>query len=398
MTLRLHRDDPSLLEFDAAVVERREHEGRPALILDRTAFFAESGGQPSDRGHIDGVPVCAVLELPTGLLHVLESPVAGDRVHGRVDASRRRDHTQQHHGQHLLSRAFLDLTEAATTSFHLGASVSTIDLDREVSDAETHTAEMRCNEVIWQARPVTVSTVDRERAFALGVRIPPQADEGVRLIDVEGYDLRACSGTHPRSTAAVGLALVLGHKRHRGGSRVAFLCGHRALTAFREQHHTLQRLGDVLSAPLDGLPDAAEKALGRVRELERGSRILLSRALEGEARRLLAEASGTPLLVTAVFEGWPPEELRSLAQITTGLAPCVTLLASRADRTHLVFAQSPGLGHDIPGLLRQAAALLGGRGGGKGDLAQGGGEHPERLDEALAGVATAVRETSSTRA
>ena len=398
MTLRLHRDDPSLLEFDATVVERREHEGRPALILDRTAFFADSGGQPSDEGEIDGVPVGAVLDLPTGLLHVLRSAVAGDRVHGRVDATRRRDHTQQHHGQHLLSRAFLDLAQAATTSFHLGATISTVDLDREITDAEARAAETRCNEVIWQARPVTIRTVDRDQALALGARLPPRVDDGVRLLEVEGYDSRPCSGTHPRNTAAVGVALVLGHKRHKGGSRVSFLCGHRALKAFREQHGTLQRLGDVLSASLDGLPDAAERALGRAQELERRSRVLLARALEGEARRLLAEASGAPALVTAVFEGWPPEELRSLAQITTGMTACVTLLASRGDRAHLVFAQSAGLGHDIPALLRQAAVLVGGRGGGKGDLAQGGGEHLERLDEALAGAAAAVRGASSAQA
>jgi len=398
MTLRLHRDDSGLLEFDATVVERREHEGRPALILDRTAFFSESGGQPSDEGDIDGVPVAAVLDLPSGLLHVLESAVTGDQVHGRVDATRRRDHTQQHHGQHLLSRAFLDVAEAATTSFHLGTTSSTIDLDREVTDADTRAAEIRCNEVIWEALPVTIRTVDRDQASALGVRLPPRTDDGVRLVEVESYDSRACSGTHPRNTANVGLALVLGHRRHKGGSRVSFVCGHRALGAFREQHGTLQRLGDILSASLDGLPDAAERALARAQELERRSRVLLARALEGEARRLLAEASGAPALVTAVFEGWPPEELRSLAQITTGMAPSVTLLASRGDRAHLVFAQTPGLGHDIPALLRHAAGLLGGRGGGKGDLAQGGGEHLERLDEALAGAAATVRGASSTQA
>ena len=145
------------------VLARREHQGRPAVVLDRTAFYAESGGQPSDTGTLDDVRVLEVVEHDGELLHVLERPLAGERVHGRVDGERRRDHVQQHHGQHLLSRAFVATARAETVAFHLGSDVTTIDLDRPVTPEQARAAERLANEIVWQARPVHVSNVSLAR-------------------------------------------------------------------------------------------------------------------------------------------------------------------------------------------------------------------------------------------
>jgi len=371
-------------------VARREHQGRPAVILDRTAFYAESGGQPWDTGTLDGVPVVAVIEQGNEVLHVLERPLAAERVAGRVDAERRRDHRQQHHGQHLLSRALLDLHGARTVSFHLGAETSSIDLDRELDEAALRAAEIRTNEVVWEARPVTFRTVTRAEAAALGATPPPEAGDTIRLVEAHGFDLQPCGGTHPRSTAEVGLVLALGGERYKGGTRVRFVCGHRALSAFRARAAVLDRLGQLLSAPLESLLEAAGRTLEQLAEADRRARDLLERVLEGEARRLLASAA-EPGLVVATYPDWPAEDLRTLASHLVRLAPGVALLGSRAQKAHIVFAQSDGLGHDIPALLKKAVESLGGRGGGKGNLAQGGGDRVDRLDEALAGAAAALR-------
>jgi alanyl-tRNA synthetase len=390
VTERLYRDDAYLLEFDATIVERREHQGRPAVVLDRTAFYAESGGQPWDAGSLDGVPVVAVIEERGEVVHVLEAPLPAARVHGRVDGERRRDHRQQHHGQHLLSRAFVERAGAATLSFHLGAEESTIDLDRTADEAVVRAVERRTNEVIWDSRPVSVRTATRAEAAALGVRAPEDAGDAVRLVEAEGFDLQPCGGTHPRSTAEVGVVLVLGQERYKAGARVRFVCGHRALAAFRARAVVLDRLGALLSAPIPELEAAAQRALDQAGEARRRSRALLERAVDAEARRLLAASPGRPALLVAAYEDWTTEELRELAIRLVRLEPCVALLGSRAGKAHLVFAQSEGLGHDVPGLLREAAAVVGGRGGGKGSLAQGGGERLERLDEALAQAAARV--------
>lgn len=391
MTERLFRDDPYRLEFEARVLARRQHEGRPALVLDRTAFYAESGGQPWDTGSLSGVPVVAVVELGEEILHVLAGPLEAERVEGLVDGERRRDHRQQHHGQHLLSRAFVETAQATTESFHLGAEACSIDLDREVDAAACRAAERRANEVVWEARPVSARTMSRTEAEALGVRAPAEAGDAVRIVEVAGFDRQACGGTHPHSTAEVGVVLVLGSERYKQGSRVRFVCGHRALEAFGARAAALDHLGALLSASLEGLPPAAQRILDQSQQLQRRVRDLTERAIEGDARRLLAAVSERPALIVATFDAWPAEDLRTLALSLVALEPCVALLASRGDKAQLVFAQSEGLGHDIPGLLREAAALLGGRGGGKGDLAQGGGERGERLDEALACAVARIR-------
>jgi len=399
MTRRIYLDNPYLLEFDAAVVSRREHEGRPTVVLDRTAFYAESGGQPWDTGTLGEARVLAVIEDGEDVLHVLDRPVPTGRVHGRVDAERRRDHMQQHHGQHLLSKAFVEVAQAETIAFHLGSEVTTIDLDRFVGEEQARAAERRANEVTWESRPVRVSTLSAAEARAQGLEPPEGVEADVRVVEAEGFDRQPCGGTHPRTTAEVGVVVVVALERYKGGTRVSFVCGHRALAAVAKRRGVIDRLVSALSAPLDDLVATAQKAKDDLVESERRAKGLLERALEGEARRLLAEARGdgpaptaaAPALVVAAFDGWSPNDLRGLATRLVALAPCVALLASRADKAHLVFAQSDGLPHDVPSLLRAAVERLGGKGGGRGNLAQGGGERLDLVDEALARAADAVR-------
>jgi alanyl-tRNA synthetase len=391
VTQRLYRDDPYLLEFDAVVVARRTHQGKPAVVLDRTAFYAESGGQPWDTGTLAGVAVVAVVEDGDDVLHVLGGALGVDDVHGRVDAERRRDHRQQHHGQHLLSRAFVELASARTVSFHLGMDTSSVDLDRDLRAEQVRAAEQRTNEIVWEARPVTVRTLTRTAAETLGVLVPPEAGDAVRLVEAEGFDLQPCGGTHPRSTAEVGVVVVLGHERYKGGTRVRFVCGHRALAAVSARTLVLDRTGSLVSASFDQLPAVVQKLLDQAAAGERRVRELLESVLEAEARRLFGEAAASPAVVVAAYEGWPATDLRTLAQRLVALGPCVALLGSRADKAHVVFAQSEGLGHDIQHLLRDAVAQLDGRGGGQGNMAQGGGPRLEQLGEALAAAAAAVR-------
>ncbi len=394
-TRRLFREDAYLLEFDARVTGRLSHENQPAVTLDRTAFYADSGGQPWDTGTLNGVRVVAVLEQDEEIVHVLAGPLEAESVAGRVDGARRRDHREQHHGQHLLSRAFEEIAGARTLSFHLGEEVVSIDLDRELNEAQLRAAEERANDVIWAGRPVAVRVVTRAEASALGALPPKDAGDAIRLVEAEGFDLQPCGGTHPRSTSEVGMLLILEQERYKGGSRVRFVCGHRALGAFRRRATALDRLTSLLSSPLDGLADAAHRLFDERNSAEKRVRELILKSLDAEAQRLLGATAGSPAVVVASYEGWAPDELRGLAQRLVALRPCVALLGSRAAKAQLVFAQSDGLPYDVPGLLQTAAAELGGRGGGKGNLAQGGGDKPERLAEALALAAASVRAAGS---
>jgi alanyl-tRNA synthetase len=389
VTRLLYREDPYLLEFDASVLERRTHEGRPAVVLDQTAFYAESGGQPWDTGFLDGVPVVAVMHQGDAVVHVLERPLEGDRVRGHVDEARRRDHRQQHHGQHLLSRALLP--GAPTTSFHLGEAVSTIDVSAVLSAEAIRDGERRANDVVWAGRPVTVRTVTRAEADALGVRPPEEAGDSVRIVEAEGFDRQPCGGTHPRNTSEVGVIVVLGHERHKGGTRIRFVCGERAVAALHQRQAIVDEASAVLSSAPESLAEAARRLCYAAAEADRRSRALLDRVLEAEAARLVAAATG-PVIVAA-FDGYAPADLRALAGQVVAQRSAIALLGSRHEgRAHLVFARTPGRTEEVGPLLQKALALLGGRGGGRGDLAQGGGDLVDRLDEALAAAAAAIHQ------
>jgi alanyl-tRNA synthetase len=152
----------------------------------------------------------------------------------------------------------------------------------------------------------------------------------------------------------------------------------------------LDRLCGTLSAGIPDLPEVAQKTVDRLAAADKRGRELLERALEGEARKLLAESPGPPHVVVRSFDGWPAQDLRTLASKLTQLQPCVALLGSRAEKAHVVFAQSEGLPHDVGALLKDALVLLGGKGGGRGNLVQGGGENKDALEQALAAAAQAV--------
>jgi alanyl-tRNA synthetase len=392
VTHKLYLEDSYLLEFEARVVARREHAGKPAVVLDRTAFYAESGGQPWDIGRLDGAQVEAVIESDGGeILHVLDRALETDAVSGRVDAARRRDHRQQHHGQHLLSRALADVAGAETVSFHLGSEACSVDLDREIGDDQAFAASRRANEIVWEARPVETRQMPREEAMRLGLDPSAHVGASVRVIDVRGFDQNPCGGTHPRNTAEVGVVVVLGLERYKGGSRVHFVCGDRALATLRVRNRILGESAAAASAPIAELPQAVRKLVERLSAADKRARELMDWALDGEARRLLAEAKETPPLVVAAYDGWAPGDLRTLAIKLTRRSPCVALLASRGEKAHVVFAQSEGLPHDLSALLRDALAGLDGRGGGKGNLVQGGGDRVAELDAVLSRAAAVIR-------
>lgn len=392
-TVLLYRDDPYLLDFEARVVERLTHDGQPALVLDRTAFYAESGGQPWDTGTLGDARVLKVVEHAGRVVHVVDRQPAAETVRGLVDAQRRRDHLQQHHGQHLLSRAFVETAQASTISFHLGADESSVDLDRLVSESQVLAAEERANRVVGESRPVSVRTVPRGEAAALGVRVPDEAGEAIRIVDAEGFDRQACSGTHPARTSEVGVILVLGHERYKGGTRVRFVCGDRALQAVHARLGVLDRLAQAMSAPWTELPDQAARALEEKGALAKRNEELRDRALAGEALELLSRRPETPAIVRAVFDGRDGAELRGLADQVVKARPAIALLASRGAKVQLVFARTAGLAPDMNGLLKAVLTAHGGRGGGRPEMAQGGCESIPDLEALLERLASELSQS-----
>jgi len=391
MTKRLYYDDPFRLEFAARVVETTTVDDRPAVVLDQTAFYPTSGGQPHDTGTLAGAPVVDVVERQDGaVLHVLSVTMStvGAHVEGLVDGVRRFDHMQQHTGQHILSQACLKLWGAQTVGFHLGETYSSIDLDKPPPAPESQALaqiEEIANGVVFGDLPVRAWFPSEEELALLRLRKPPEAHERIRVVQVEGFDVSACGGTHVTATGQIGLIVVRRWEHYKGGVRVEFLCGGRALRDYRFLSAAVHDLAADLSVADTDLVDAVHRRLDEAREHHRLAEARGEALLDHEARDLVAVAEpyGRLKLIARVYEDRPFEEVRRLAIRLTDVPGVVALLAVRGEKAQLVFSRGPGLDLDVGPILRAACAVVGGKGGGRPHLAQGGGPDVARLDEAL---------------
>jgi len=415
MTDRLYYTDSFVYEFEADVVEilAPSSAGSPrAVILDRTAFYPTSGGQVFDTGWIAPLNavnesgrarVIEVAEREDGtVLHFLEAtaPIAkGSRIRGLIDADRRRDHMQQHSGQHVLSAAFVRLFDMGTVSFHMGNEYCSIDLDTaSLTPEQVEAAEHLANEVILEERPVKIRFVTREEASGLGLRkLPPGDKHELRLIDIHNFDLTACGGTHVRGTGQIGCILLRKTERVRQGMRVEFVCGLRAARTARRDYSTLAEAAGLYSSHIWDLPQQIRKAQQEIRVARRSREQLLGELAAQHAARMLSETAvmNGRRVVSCIFPDRDLAYIKLLAQKLTRLdRNVVALLGSTPGQPSLVFAQSPGQPFDMGALMKETLAKLGGRGGGSKDMAQGGPADAQQMGFVLAEF---VRQLSSAR-
>ena len=376
MTERLYYDDSLLTEFEARVASAVEHEGRPAVVLDRTAFYPTSGGQPFDIGRLGDASVVDVVddEQTGAILHVLDRKVdAGRAVKGVIDRARRLDHMQQHTGQHILSAAFEKLHQAKTISFHLGAETSTIDLDREVGAAAVASAEQLANQVVWDDRPIAIRYASEDEAVLLPLRKEPKRTGRLRLIEVPDCDLSACGGTHVPRTGVIGMIAIAGTERFKGGLRVSFVCGGRALARFARMRASIEESIKRISVH----PDELGAAIGRLQDELKAQRSII-RAQQGKlaeseaaALRTSAEIANGIALVVAYVPGWDAGGIKQLASTLTSGPGVVAALVGDGSPAPVVIARSEDARVDAGDVLRGLLETLGGKGGGKPGMAQG---------------------------
>lgn len=399
MPVRLFHQDAYLTRFTAHVARRGERNGQPFVVLDRTAFYATSGGQPYDTGTLGNARVVDVVEDGDEILHLLDRPLDGDEVQGVVDWPRRHDHMQQHHGQHLLSQAFVRAAHAETVSFHLGAETSTIDLDvPDIHETRVWEAEEIANRVVFEDREVSTRFSSADEVRKLPLRKPPTVREDIRIVSVPDFDHSACGGTHPRRTGEVGLIKVLRWERWKGTVRVEFVCGLRALREFRARAGWLAQACSALSTSPSELPGLLAKRLEDAEATRRRAKDLEQRLAVHDAAELFAaapEVHGVRLVV-ASFEGRDPDILSTLARGIRERGRSVALLGTRTDKASLLFSASDGVAVDLREAMKEACGVLGGKGGGRPNHAQGGGNDASRLDEAMA-KARAVIESQLVR-
>jgi alanyl-tRNA synthetase len=385
MTTRLYYAEPYRTTFDAVVTSCATIDDKPHVVLDQTAFYPTSGGQPYDTGELGDARVLDVIDREDGeIAHVLDRALdAGTPVRGSIDWTRRFDHMQQHTGQHVLSAAFDHLLEARTESFHLGTSSSTIDLGREVSAADIAAAEDEANRIVWEDRPVAIRFATPEEAAAMPLRKEPTRTGPLRLIAVEDYDLSACGGTHVARTGAIGIIAIGSAEKFRGGTRVEFLCGGRALARFRGWRDAFAATQRLLSVSPAELPAGIERLQAEGKALQRTLRTLQEQLASHEAARLVArgERGADQVVVVEALDGWDASGLKAIAAAAAAAEPRAAIaLFSASSPALVVVAKGKEAKADAAAILKSLVSRFGGKGGGKPDLAQGGGLNAPRAD------------------
>ncbi len=428
-TERLYYNDSRLLEFDATVISLSERDdGRIAITLDRTAFYPTGGGQPNDTGTLGEARVVDCIDAEDdGVLHVVQGsvPQIGDLVHGKVEWLRRLDHLQQHTGQHILSAAFVELFDAPTNSFRVLEHECEIDIALEdPTDERIEQAVDLANQIIWENRAMTIRQVTPEEAATLPLRKEPSREGELRVIEIADFDLTPCGGTHARSTGEVGVIAMRSWERAKGLTRIHFMAGLRVVADYRKANRTARDVAEFFSAGREDSPPLVAKIVEENKKLTRRVRELGEIASRVEAEELLRYRTGSgsdrinsstlsdrggsptvregegyrtargservpdepsaPRIIAKVFDDRDADSLKQLALALIAHPNTIALLGSRDDETaRLVFARSTDATGDMNASMRDACKMIDGRGGGKPDLAQGGGKNAEKLTEAI---------------
>jgi len=387
-SVKKYWDDPFLSTHDARVSWLGERDGKPALALDETIFYPEGGGQLGDTGtlRVDGEAVRVVdtqIDDAGTIFHVLERAISaqiGASASCAIDVARRRDHMAQHTAQHMLSRALLDEAKAPTVSARLGATSCTLDVDKStIEDARLHRAEDLVNDVIRSDVSVRALFPTSEELAKMDLRRAPKVSAGVRIIDVDGFDLTPCGGTHVTRTGQIGVMRVAAIERYKGKLRISFHAATRALADARAKEDVLAKLAEKFTC---GALDVGASVAKLQHDLKQRTDALAN--ARGELFELLAQkiladtppsATGTTIVRVARGDG-DVAVLRSLAGRLANargdvVAICTAPDASGSDGTLVVVQRGATATFDCGAWLKDLAAKTGGRGGGRPERAEG---------------------------
>lgn len=388
MTERLYYTDSYQTRFEARVTRTRA--SGCEVILDRTAFYPTSGGQPHDLGTLAGIPVVNVSDEDDEVVHHLAQPLTSDAVEGLVDWPRRYDLMCQHTGQHLFSAVLASRFQLPTVSVAFNDEIATVEVAGDAAPVLDEAVQI-ANQRILEDLPVSVSF--EEAAAAEGLRKPSDRAGTLRIITIESLDRSACGGTHVRATRELAPLFVRRTERLRGNTRIEFLCAERARRAAARDFQTLSQIARLLTVGIPQTQAAIEQLLDRAKAAESALRKTDTELAQWRAharlRDLTPEPNGVRWLVETRSEGGVAGDLQLLAQqaVTFPRAVIVGLCQSPPA---LVLGLDPGLRLHAGNLLKPLLQRYQGKGGGSATLAQGTLPDPASLPLLLTGLKAAV--------
>jgi len=382
MTERLYYDNAYLKEFDARVLACVPNGSFFDVLLDQSAFYPTSGGQPFDTGVLGGAQVVDVNVRDGEVWHTVTQAIdVGDTVHGVIDWQRRFDHMQQHAGDHMIAGALHRLMGGVTIGLHVSDEVSTIDVAMpegvtRISEKDVRMIEMDVNDHIQRDVPIRCWFPEESELAVLPLRKKPTVSEHVRIVAIGDDEMVACGGTHPSSAGQIGLVKIVSVTPARGKMRVAFLAGQRALKDYFKCYDAAHSAAEKLSSGVDALPDGVAAMQEKLHAAEYELVRLRKEQLLSQLPRMIEEAEilqdGTRLI--ARFVETDAMLLRdAVSQLIAQPGMVVLMGAKNGDQAMYVFGRSADGKADMGALLRDSARPLGGKGGGRPDFAQGGG-------------------------
>jgi len=382
-TKRLYFEDPYRIEFEAQVVEKLIYAKKPALILDQTCFYPESGGQPSDRGKINGIEVIHVLEENNQILHLLKEDVSSAQILGKIDWQRRFDHMQQHAGQHILSQSFHQSYNAETLSFHLGDDFSTVEIDlRNIKEEEAAEVERRANEIVFEDREIKSYFIRDGEIKGIPLRKPPKKKGLIRVVEISNFDYSACGGTHPRRTGEIGLIKVLKWERIRNNIRFEFVCGGRALKDYGWKNRSLRQLSNKFTIHEQEILSSVERLLSDLKTQKKKNKKMQEKIIQYQAQEIVQKADKR--IIKNIFTDRTRDEVRFLALNIIRLGEFVILYGLKSEeRVQLILARSETIEIDLRELVPELCSVIKGKGGGSPSLVEITGEVTKKLEIAL---------------
>lgn len=389
MTETLYYEDSYRSEFDARVVDVEKEKKVWRVVLDRTCFYPEGGGQPADHGWLNGIPVIDVQKEDGKIFHYLSAGPGEGNVKGKIDMNRRRDYMQQHSGQHIISGALWRVGKYKTVSVHMGAEYTTIEVDApEIRDGDLLKIEEMANRVIEDDLPLRAVLTHDSEAGNYPLRKPCPRKGDIRLMMIGDFDCVACGGVHLDTTRKVRLVRAAAVEKIRGNTRITWMIGDRALADYREKDQIVADLklslgtrGDRLAGKADALQNELLEHKRKCSSLE--NRLAASITEELYNARLHADQAN-PAIITKIWTGEDHGIIKRVLKLLfkkENIVFCLVNVSAEGGKCQWNIGCSEDTQFPFDTVKKQLLPIIEGKGGGRSPLWQGTGLNPRGLDE-----------------
>ena len=391
MTEKLYHQDSYKTVFKATVLKKIMMKGQQVLILDKSCFYPNAGGQLCDKGMISGITVLDVQEENGDIFHYLNDYITvkiGKTITGEIDWLKRFDHMQQHSGQHILSAALMEMWQKETLSFHMGEATCTLDIPfTQFDDQQVGILEEMANRIIFENRPIHhYCDGENDKAISRKLRKAQELHEELRIIEIVKFDLTACGGTHCSYTGEIGLIKITGWENRKDNTRISFLSGYRALGDYQEKHRITKRLSGIFTTGITQLEEKIIQLSHENKHLSKLCNVMEGRLNQFEAEELIEkygrEENGL-FIVSKLFSEKSLQSLKQIALMLINQKKCLTILGAEKPEAVMCLVCPQGFSLHMGKLIEQIMTEFKGKGGGSDFMAMGKLKKSEDAEKAF---------------